>query len=224
MAALLGAGPRHRRPARARRRLRGRPARRLGTSTADDLEEALWELARAGAITSDGFAGLRGLCETGSGRGPTPTAARPLVADRPRARRRRPPDPFGDGSVVDRARLYLRRYGIVARALLGREDDAPPWRTFLDIYRRLEARGEIRGGRFVNSLQGEQFALPEAVELLRASRRLDAQAAGEEVEVATWDPLNLVGIITAGPRVPAVGGRVLRYRDGEVVSAVQMLG
>ena len=195
-------------------------------ATAAEIEEALWELARAGAITSDGFAGLRALCETDQTRGRGVRRALrgrwSLIA---RELGQGPvPDPFGDGSVVELARSYLRRYGVVMRVLLGREHGAPPWRTLLEIYRRLEARGEIRGGRFVSGLSGEQFALPEAVELLRASRRLDAQAAGEEVEVATWDPLNLVGIITAGPRVPAVGGRVLRYRDGEVVSAVQMLG
>jgi ATP-dependent Lhr-like helicase len=185
---------------------------RAATTSTLDLEEALWELARAGAITSDGFAGLRGLCETG-GRGP-----RRLLRGRWSLIARElggspAPDPFADGSPVDRARLYLRRYGIVARALLGREADAPPWRVLLDIYRRLEARGEIRGGRFVNSLQGEQFALPEAVEALRALQRAP-HGAPEDIEVATTDPLNLVGIITAGPRVPAVRGHVLRYRDG----------
>lgn len=177
-----------------------------------ELEEALWELARAGAITSDGFAGLRGLCETG-GRGP-----RRLLRGRWSLIARElggspAPDPFADGSPVDRARLYLRRYGIVARALLGREADAPPWRVLLDIYRRLEARGEIRGGRFVSGLQGEQFALPGAVEALRALQR-EATGAPEDIEVATTDPLNLVGIVTTGPRVPAVRGHILRYRDG----------
>ncbi len=186
---------------------------RAATTTTHDLEEALWELARAGAITSDGFAGLRGLCETG-GRGP-----RRLLRGRWSLIARElggspAPDPFADGSPVDRARLYLRRYGIVARALLGRESDAPPWRTLLDIYRRLEARGEIRGGRFVNGLQGEQFALPEAVEALRALQREPTTGTPEDIEVATTDPLNLVGIITTGPRVPAVRGHILRYRDG----------
>lgn len=199
----------------------------LGVSAAE-IEETLWELARAGAITSDGFAGLRALCETADdrrgGRG-----VRRVVRGRwsliARELGQGPaPDPFGDGSAVDLARSYLRRYGVVMRVLLGRETGAPPWRTLLDIYRRLEARGEIRGGRFVSGLSGEQFALPEAVELLRAARRLDAaEVEGEEVELATCDPLNLVGIITAGPRVPAVRGHVLRYRDGEVVGA-QMAG
>jgi len=192
----------------------------LGVGAAE-IEEALWELARAGAITSDGFAGLRALCETAEARRGTRRALRgrwSLIARE--LGQGAVPDPFGDGSVVDLARSYLRRYGVVMRVLLGREAGAPPWRTLLEIYRRLEARGEIRGGRFVSGLSGEQFALPEAVELLRASRRLDAaQAPGEEIEVATCDPLNLVGILTEGPRVPAVRGHVLRYRDGEVMAA-----
>ncbi|MBL9103975.1 MAG: DEAD/DEAH box helicase [Myxococcales bacterium] len=184
----------------------------LGVS-ATDIEEALWELARAGAITSDGFAGLRALCESGEPlrrrlpRGRWSLIARELAAGEA-------PDPFGDGSPVDLARSLLRRYGVVARALLARETGAPSWRVLLDIYRRLEARGEIRGGRFVAGLQGEQFALPEAVEALRAVRRASQSGAVEEVEVATTDPLNLAGIVSAGPRVPAVRGHVLRYRDG----------
>ncbi len=187
---------------------------RAASTSSHALEEALWELARAGAITSDGFAGLRGLCETSDPR----RSPRRLLRGRWSLIARElggspAPDPFADGSPVDRARLYLRRYGIVARALLGREGDAPPWRVLLDIYRRLEARGEIRGGRFVNGLQGEQFALPEAVLALRALQREPA-GAPEDIEVATTDPLNLVGIITTGPRVPAVRGHVLRYRDG----------
>ena len=192
-------------------------------ATAGDLEEALWELARAGAITSDGFAGLRALCEAGDPR----RGARRILRGRWSLIAREfggvpAPDPFGDGSPVDRARLYLRRYGIVARALLSRETGAPPWRMLLDIYRRLEARGEIRGGRFVAGLQGEQFALPEAVEALRALHRAGTDAA-EEIEVATTDPLNLVGIVTTGPRVPAIRGHVLRYRGGAPVEVTRPL-
>ena len=90
------------------------------------------------------------------------------------------------------------------RQLLVRESAAPPWRELVAVYRRLEARGEIRGGRFVSGMSGEQFALPEAVESLRA---LKATPLGpEEVRVAATDPLNLVGILTPGPRVASVGG------------------
>ncbi|HEY8375284.1 MAG TPA: hypothetical protein VIK91_02295, partial [Nannocystis sp.] len=188
---------------------------------ARELEDALWELARAGAITSDGFAGLRALCEGGDARhGP-----RRLLRGRWSLLAREfpgpAPDPFGDGSPVELARLYLRRYGVVARALLARETGAPPWRALLDVYRRLEARGEIRGGRFVAGLQGEQFALPEATLALAALARVPR--SGEEVEVAAVDPLNLVGILTPGPRVPAVRGQVLRYRDGAPAEVSRLL-
>lgn len=179
------------------------------------LEEALWELVRSGAITSDGFAGLRALCGGGTPSGRAPRGRWSLLTrDHAPA-----PDPFGDGSPVQHARLYLRRYGIVARALLTRETGAPPWRALLDVYRRLEARGEIRGGRFVSGLQGEQFGLPEAVEALRALPR----PSGEEVELAATDPLNLVGILTPGPRIPAQRGHLVRYRDGAPLEAARAL-
>jgi len=106
----------------------------------------------------------------------------------------------------------LRRYGVVFRDLLGRESQAPPWRALLPIYRRLEARGEIRGGRFVAGLVGEQYALPEAVEALRAVRR--GQLSGEVVLVHTGDPLNLVGILTPGQRVSPFSNQFIAYRDG----------
>jgi len=192
-------------------------AARLGASAAD-VNDALWELVRAGAVACDGFAGLRALV----GR-----------AGSDDARRRRAPQgrfgliardlarpagalggegPFGDGSPVELARLYLRRYGVVLRPLLARETAAPPWRDLVAVYRRLEARGEVRGGRFVNGMTGEQFALPEAVEALKALGRAPLQP--EEIAVAGTDPLNLVGILTPGPRVPAVAGQVVRWRDG----------
>jgi ATP-dependent Lhr-like helicase len=96
-----------------------------------------------------------------------------------------------------------------------REQAAPPWRDLVAVYRRLEARGEIRGGRFVSGLSGEQFALPEAVETLRALKAVPL--APEELRVAAVDPLNLVGILTPGPRVPAVNGYEVHYRNGDPV-------
>jgi ATP-dependent Lhr-like helicase len=105
----------------------------------------------------------------------------------------------------------LYRYGIVFRDLLGRESDAPPWRVLLQIYRRAEARGEIRGGRFVDGFVGEQFALPQAVELLRAHR---GAAAPEPVIVSASDPLNLVGILSPGPRVSPYSNQVIAYHKG----------
>ena len=113
------------------------------------------------------------------------------------------------------ARQLLARYGVVFRDVLARENCAPPWRKLLQIYRRLEARGEIRGGRFVSGFVGEQFALPEAVEALRAQRR--ARMAQEPITVSASDPLNLVGILSPGPRISPYSNQVIAYRDGVAV-------
>jgi ATP-dependent Lhr-like helicase len=101
---------------------------------------------------------------------------------------------------------------VVFRDLLARETGAPPWRELLPVYRSLEARGELRGGRFVAGLSGEQFALPEAVEALRAVRRSPRQ--GERVELSAADPLNLLGILLPGPRTPATLGARIAFVDG----------
>ena len=98
------------------------------------------------------------------------------------------------------ARTLLKRYGVVFRALLARETNLPPWRDLVRVYRRLEARGEIRGGRFVAGFSGEQYALPEAVSALRAAKRREP---GAPLTVAAADPLNLVGILTPDERVPS---------------------
>jgi ATP-dependent Lhr-like helicase len=108
----------------------------------------------------------------------------------------------------------LRRYGVVFRDLLVRETNLPRWRELQIGYRRLEDRGEVRGGRFVDGFVGEQFALPEAVESLRAQRKLQSNAQSERVVVAAADPLNLVGTIVPGERVPAISGRTIAFRDG----------
>jgi ATP-dependent Lhr-like helicase len=110
------------------------------------------------------------------------------------------------------ARQLLARWGVVFRDLLGREPLAPPWRELLPVYRALEARGELRGGRFVAGLSGEQYALPAAVESLRAVRR--APAGGERVELSGTDPLNLVGGILPGAKVPATLAARVAYLDG----------
>jgi ATP-dependent Lhr-like helicase len=109
------------------------------------------------------------------------------------------------------ARQLLQRYGVILRELLAREHQVPLWRTLLRIYRRWEARGEIRGGRFVGGLVGEQFALPEAVEALRATRR---QQELDTIIVAAADPLNLVGILTPGQRISPFTQQVIVYRGG----------
>jgi ATP-dependent Lhr-like helicase len=111
--------------------------------------------------------------------------------------------------------MLLRRYGIVFREVLSRETILPKWREVLITLRRLEDRGEVRGGRFVSGFLGEQFALPVAVESLRAQRNVPAN--GEIVSVSAADPLNLVGIVVPGERVPANSGRVVVFRDGIAV-------
>jgi len=117
------------------------------------------------------------------------------------------------------AQQYVRRYGIFCREMLLREASAPRWRELLPILRRSEARGEIRGGRFIAGLNGEQFALPEAVEALRALRRKEPR--GQYLRVSACDPLNLAGILTPGPRIPAVLGNRVVYRDGVPVAAFE---
>jgi ATP-dependent Lhr-like helicase len=109
--------------------------------------------------------------------------------------------------------MLLTRYGILFRDLLARESNAPKWRDLLGILRRLEARGEIRGGRFVSGFGGEQFALPPAVDSLRAARNRDCLAT---IAVAAADPANLAGIIIPGERVPAIPGKQVIYRNGSL--------
>ena len=111
--------------------------------------------------------------------------------------------------------MLLRRYGVVFRDLLARETNLPKWRELQMSFRRLEDRGEIRGGRFVDGFLGEQFALPVAVESLRASRKLEP--TGETLTLSAADPLNLVGILVPGDRVPAISGNSVVFRDGSPV-------
>jgi ATP-dependent Lhr-like helicase len=111
--------------------------------------------------------------------------------------------------------MLLNRYGIVFRDLLAREANLPRWRDLQMAFRRLEDRGEIRGGKFVDGFLGEQFGLPVAVESLRATRKLPP--TGETVTLSAADPLNLVGIVVPGDRVPAISGRTVVFRDGVAV-------
>jgi ATP-dependent Lhr-like helicase len=158
---------------------------------ASEIEEALWELVTAGLVTADGFENLRTLLDTRR-RAPRPRHA----AGRWSLLRR---NGAASADAARSARLLLRRWGVVCRDLLARESLAPAWRDLLVELRRMEARGEIRGGRFVASLAGEQYALPEAVDLLRRVRR-EKEAAGA-VHISAADPLNLRGIVLPGPRV-----------------------
>jgi ATP-dependent Lhr-like helicase len=119
----------------------------------------------------------------------------------------------GDSEAIEHiARSLLRRYGVVFWKLLEREADwLPPWRDLLRVYRRLEARGDIRGGRFVAGFSGEQYALPEAIGMLRDTRR--KPLTGEWISVSGADPLNLAGILTPGPKLAALAGNRLLFRD-----------
>ena len=170
--------------------------------SARELSEALWELVAGGRVTCDGFGALRGLLEGKPGAAGRWSLLRPFEAGQ-----REP------GFQEKLARQYLRRYGVVFRDLLAREPRCPPWRELLVVYRRLEARGEIRGGRFAQAFSGEQFALPEAVDALRAVRKLP-KAGEERISLSACDPLNLVGILTPGARVPALPQNRVTYVDG----------
>jgi len=196
-----------------------------------EVEDALWELVASGLVTGDGIAGLRTLLLPEDKRQQRPRHLRAL----PRGRRSPRLMPVGrwallrSGELAARdgaeraehtARILLRRYGVLVRELLARERNAPPWRNLLQVLRRMEARGEVRGGRFVDGLVGEQFALPEAVETLRAIRRRPAN--GELVLVAAADPLNLLGIILPGARVSPYSGQVIAYRDGVPVEVGEL--
>jgi len=177
-----------------------------------EVERGLWELVSAGLAACDGFGGLRGLLEPG------PRGAGRAAAGRWSLLRRTgtaaAPAEAGDGLLERVAEQLLRRWGVVFRDLLARED-VPPWRELLRVYRTLEARGAIRGGRFVAGFSGEQFALPGAVEALRAARRgREREEAPERLEVSAADPLNLAGIVFPGPRAPAVPGRRLAFLGG----------
>ncbi len=184
-----------------------------------EVELGLAELVAWGVVTSDSFAGLRALLVPSERR-------RPVAGYRRRGRIA----PFGVETAGRWARVekrsllpddqlagalawqLLRRYGVVFRRLVQRESLLLPWRDVLRVLRRLEARGEVRGGRFVGGFSGEQYALPEAVGLLRAVRR--EATTGELVAVSGADPLNLVGIVTVGELVPALATNRVLYRDG----------
>src|SRR5690348_6692132 len=186
-----------------------------------ELETALWELVTAGVITADGFDNMRALIDpkrrAGQGRGqnarPRHSAGRwsLLYAHEDGAER---------GQVVEATcRMLLERYGVVFRELLARETLVPRWRELLLAFRRLEARGEVRGGRFVSGFIGEQFALPVAVESVRATR--NAAAANEVVTISAADPLNLIGIILPGERVAANSSKTIAFCDGVPLEAAE---
>ena len=202
---------------------------------ATQLEEALGELAALGLVTADGFAAIRSIVTRGNRRpggsrrrlarwgrlttrakasgGRWSLFARPAAATRPEERAER------------WAAQLLRRYGVVFRDLLARESAAPPWRLLQPVLRRQEARGEIRGGRFVAGVAGEQFATPDAVERLRRIRDSkppvqNHNGTGDWLVLSATDPINLFGVITPGPRVPATRGNRFVVRDGRLVASL----
>jgi ATP-dependent Lhr-like helicase len=181
-----------------------------------EVETALWEMVAAGVVTADGFDNLRSLIDPkrragqGSGRSARPRHSSGrwalLFTDQAVERNR---------AVEATCWMLLKRYGVVFRDLMVRETNLPKWREMQMAFRRLEDRGEIRGGRFVDGFLGEQFALPVAVESLRATRKLPA--TGEIITLSAADPLNLVGILVPGERIPAISGRTVTFRDGVAV-------
>jgi ATP-dependent helicase Lhr and Lhr-like helicase len=205
------------------------------------VEESLAELVANGLVVSDSFTGLRALL--------TPAHRKTQAGRRKRREAVYEMSSAGRWSILQRdtvsveggkaagtnitstaatidsesaenvARILLKRYGIVFKRLLEREGMTIPWRVLLRIYHRLEARGEIRGGRFVAGISGEQFALPEAVGMVRAIRR--APAVETMISVSAADPLNLVGIITPGSRITGFAANRILYRDGEPVAALE---
>jgi ATP-dependent Lhr-like helicase len=191
------------------------------------VEEALGELVALGLVSSDSFGGLRALLVPSGERRPIAgahrrrrtakfgmeEAGRWALVRRPAKSAARAEAGIEQQAVEHVARTLLLRYGVVFWRLIEREAAwLPPWRDLLRVYRRLESRGDIRGGRFVAGFSGEQFALPDAVATLREVRR--QPASGALVSLSGADPLNLAGILTPGPRLAALTGNRLLYRDG----------
>lgn len=196
---------------------------RIANLTRQQTQQALWELATAGLAAADGFDQLRACMDPRRKSNTSTEAKRPTRSSAGRwsllceelhavptaieqARRT-------DAALESFAKMLLSRYGVLFRDLLTRESNAPKWRDLLNILRRLEARGEIRGGRFLSGFGGEQYALPEAVESLRAACIRECQAI---IPVAAADPINLIGIVIPGERVPAVPGKQVLYRNGNL--------
>jgi ATP-dependent helicase Lhr and Lhr-like helicase len=202
--------------------------------SASEARDAIAELASLGWITSDGFRGLRSLLQaqpqgqsTNARLGNNPVGYLEKSGRWSLLRLSRPDaDPsFGHKGFPDAkkteaiARVLLRRYGVVFRKLAERENLLPPWRDLVRAFRTLEARGEIRGGRFVEGFYGEQYALPDSVGLLRLIRK--KEKTGKMISLSASDPANLQGILTAGPRVPGTRKNRILFRDGEPIAAIE---
>lgn len=196
------------------------------------VEESLAELVANGIVVSDSFSGLRALLTPGSKKTQAASrkkqrqpvygmssAGRWSILQRNVSALSSPSTAIDPGVTEQVARILLQRYGVVFKRLLEREGFAIPWRLLLRTYHRLEARGEIRGGRFVGGVSGEQFAVPDAVGLLRSLRREGVQES--LISVSAADPLNLAGIITPGNRVSSHSSNRVLYNDGIPVAKLE---
>jgi ATP-dependent Lhr-like helicase len=207
------------------------------------VEQALAELAAVGLVTSDSYAGLRALLVPSARRKTIPgaprrqrtvgwdigsagrwshTGERSAVSGDEDSERSAVSGEREEPSAADietYAKILLRRYGIVFNRLFTRENVSVPWRDLLRVYRRLEARGEIRGGRFVAGVTGEQFALPDAVARLRAARR--APKSGQLLSISATDPLNLLGIVGPGERIASLAGNRIVFEDGVPLAVLE---
>ena len=204
------------------------------------VEQALCEPAAHGWVTADSFEGLRALLTPQEKRAPLGDVGRPRrhravtsieFAGRWSLLRKFPAEDFAkngneelhsknrDDALETFARVLLRRYGVMFRKLLEREALEISWFELGRIYRRLEARGEIRGGYFINGVSGEQFALPEAIGLLRSIRK--TKTTGDLITLSAVDPLNLAGILTPGARIASVWKNRILLRDGVPVAGLE---
>jgi ATP-dependent Lhr-like helicase len=183
--------------------------------TVDDVHRALGELVAGGYVSSDGAAGLRRVI----GATPWSAGAHRAGPDGRWFALRESGEVPRDVAVETLAWTLLHRYGVVFRRVLAREAPGVPWRELVSVYRRLEARGEIRGGRFVSGVAGEQFALADAVERLREMRRSGID--NRLITISAADPLNFTGIITPGDRIRAVQGNRIVYRNGVPIAAME---
>jgi len=186
-----------------------------------EVDEALWDGVARGLVTADGFRAVRSLLRRGSPeryapvrglrrgvRGTTGASGRWSLLPEPAVH------PDRDELAEAVAEQLAARWGVVFRDIAARENLAVPWRDLLWAFRRMEARGTMRGGRFVTGFSGEQYAHPDAIDVLKSVRK--QQRTGETVRISAADPLNLTGIVLPGPRVPAVGANTVIYVDGVV--------
>ena len=202
-------------------------SRRLAT----EVEAALRDLVARGLVHADGYEGLRHLAgkrragaarRRGHSRYPGGRFAGSGPAGRWAVVRDAPAGLDAEDLAQGTAEILLARYGVIFRDLLARESVTVPWRHILRALRRLEARGQVRGGRFVAGFVGEQYALPEAVEALRAVRR--REHSGERVYLSAVDPCNLVGIVLPGDRITARAGDALTLVDGALPDDAETVG